>query len=517
MSEIMLNVRDADGALHTTVHASRVEPLVAALSADPETIAELQAALSRFLPVDARREFFARWRSGIRPTPWDAGLCVIDLAARVVVLQSSYSRPGPRGAVTQPHASHERDAAVRYHVAEDWLFLHEGQDWEALADERRRQRLAVPRLDARAVLFGNVCEFIAEAIGNVPGDVLHTADRNTAYHAISAIHARWLTSQRDDLGGLAPRDVLLSRREHLSRDLQDRADQWSTFDACPPGLSPDVAAYRYGGFGTHEIVLYYKLIRLLLWECWERRKVTEVTPDQFALEVRRLEALRDRWLETPDLEILHGRTPASVIARERSRLPEGMTGAEAVVDHDCPMCQMMAELPGPTFWHLDGCNMDHEFAFSFHRTRAEWDAEEREYEEFSRRCDERRLSEPMAETETVWKTSHVNEESLAKSPTMALWGVGAHLSELTLDLKDKPGGQELIDQLNRAFGNLRATVDDPSAALVEPVTERMCECLSMIAEAHPALAEKCADLEGKLCALAHRLTNGPRWNEELPF
>src|SRR6266513_283349 len=123
MSEIMLNVRDPHRALHNTVHASQVDPLVAALSADPETIEELQAALRRLLPATSSRGFFARWSPDIRATPWDAGLCVIDLAARLVVIQSSYSRPGPRGQVELADASGERGAAVRYHLAEDWLFL----------------------------------------------------------------------------------------------------------------------------------------------------------------------------------------------------------------------------------------------------------------------------------------------------------------------------------------------------------------------------------------------------------
>jgi len=29
-------------------------------------------------------------------------------------------------------------------------------------------------------------------------------------------------------------------------------------------------AFRYGGFGTHELVKYYDLVRELLWSCWEQ-------------------------------------------------------------------------------------------------------------------------------------------------------------------------------------------------------------------------------------------------------
>jgi hypothetical protein len=107
-----------------------------------------------------------------------------------------------------------------------------------------------------------------------------------------------------------------------------------------------------------------------------------------AVDVGRLERLRDEWLETPNFEDLYDRAPASVIARERARLPEGVTGAEAAADPDCPLCQMMADDAGPYFWHLDGCNMDDDFAFSFHATREEWEAERREWEDFNRRFEE---------------------------------------------------------------------------------------------------------------------------------
>jgi hypothetical protein len=37
---------------------------------------------------------------------------------------------------------------------------------------------------------------------------------------------------------------------------------------------------------------------------------------------------------------------------------------------------MTNEKFGPAFWHLDGCNMDYDFAFSFCRTREEWEEAE---------------------------------------------------------------------------------------------------------------------------------------------
>ena len=61
-----------------------------------------------------------------------------------------------------------------------------------------------------------------------------------------------------------------------------------------------------------------------------------------------------------------------------------MSAEEALIDHDCAVCRMMSEdFETPMFWHLDGCNMDERFAFSFYRTREEYDAEQRRYEEFN--------------------------------------------------------------------------------------------------------------------------------------
>src|SRR4051794_6261915 len=131
------------------------------------------------------------------------------------------------------------------------------------------------------------------------------------------------------------------------------------------------------------------LVRELLWSCWQR--LIELGNTRSAAggletlavkvflnsEVPCLEIIGDHWLETPDPEC-HDRTPRSIIDRERARLPEGMSGHEAIIDADCPCCQMMAGLPGPMFWHLDGSGMDDDFAFDIHhRTRQEWDAEQR--------------------------------------------------------------------------------------------------------------------------------------------
>ena len=266
--------------------------------------------------------------------------------------------------------------------------------------------------------------------------------------------------------------------------------------------------------------------------------------DFLTAEVPRLEQVRDEWLNTPDPEC-HFRTPRSIIDRERQRLPEAVSGHEAMVDPDCPCCQMLADMPGPTFWHLDGSGMDWgEFAFAIHhRTHEEWEAEQRDYEEFSRKCDardaERRrlgVDHPAAgqhPTGSVWSSSYSIDDSPNVPLGIRLFGIGGHLAELITDLREPirseaevvrlrselsrvrlhrevitdpfPAAadpQSLIDQLNRDFGNLREVLNGAEAALpaslLEPVLDHFAETLEAVAAKRPDLNPKCGAVFAKL-------------------
>jgi hypothetical protein len=101
MSEIKLNLLDSHTLLTATVHGSVGDALVAALSAEPETIDELEAALRRFEKCDSIPASFLRReeRGPIDEQPWDAGILVIDLPARMVAIESTYSLPTRKGKV----------------------------------------------------------------------------------------------------------------------------------------------------------------------------------------------------------------------------------------------------------------------------------------------------------------------------------------------------------------------------------------------------------------------------------
>ena len=273
--------------------------------------------------------------------------------------------------------------------------------------------------------------------------------------------------------------------------------------------------------------MYYDLVRELLWSCWDRlEQSADPLPETFTVadflsdEVPRLEQLRDEWLETPDPEH-HMRTPRSIIDREWARLPEG--GAYDMIDPDCPCCQMLADMPGPSFWHLDGSSMDWEFAFDiYHKTREEWDEDQRGWAELSRRRDaewkeRRRLglpnNTPVAgsdEDESIWSRSFATADGPEVPLGIRLVGIGGHLAEIITDLRESraDGHQELVDELNRDFANLREVLGQTSTqglneSLIEPVLARFQETLTRVATAESELE---SELKSKCSALTRRVT-----------
>mgnify|MGYP007073180517 FL=1 len=390
MSELTINVLDENRTVHGRLHGGTIDRLVASLGADPETIEELNIAAGRFSQFDPDHPPLASLRDGIDNEPWDAGLVYIDLTARLICSESTYSTFIPQGQEFWHDGTCETDEALPFHLADDWLISEDVHQFHGLSDQRRADRAAQPRIDERAVLYGRLPEKIALAF-HARREEFARAGEPTCEELVRRIHADWLVTPLDELNGRAPRDVLLDdRHHHIGMDTQWQQHHWSLLRRQPPAIPRDSAAYRLGGFGTHEIVLYYELVRDMLWEAadqWRARRPDEAQLPELAEHLQRY---RQDRLHLPNEEF-HGRTPASIIDKERRRLPEKAEGNEAVIDPDCPCCQMLGdeEQFGPVFWHLDGCNMDDDFAFSFHQTREEWEAEQRRWSELSRELSER--------------------------------------------------------------------------------------------------------------------------------
>ncbi len=155
MSEINLNLTDTQQTIHGTSHGSIGDACVAALSDEPETIAELETALARYLKPARYISLFGSFRKGseIDTEPWDAGIIVIDLAARIVASESSYSHLAPRGHVRLHDGVSATAVPVLYRVPEDWLFLGSIFEYESLWRRRRQQRGSLLPLKASRAIY----------------------------------------------------------------------------------------------------------------------------------------------------------------------------------------------------------------------------------------------------------------------------------------------------------------------------------------------------------------------------
>jgi hypothetical protein len=482
MSEIKLNLLDSHTLLTATVHGSVGDRLVAALSAEPETVDELENALQRFEKCESipASSLSRRARGPIDEQPWDAGILVIDLPARMVACESTYSLPTRKGKVDYHDGTQSTGFPLGYLLAEDWLFSRSIQNYQARCDQRIKEREAFAPLDTRSILYGEpLHKFIVENVQLL--DAIAKRKRKRHREAVVDIHRRWLMTPRDDLNGLSVREILFSKQELIDFDLGSRMLQWSFFLEEPPSLSNESHAYRFAGYGTHEWVMYYYLVRFLIWEAvdlkidlarhanhvrsshccrasavispldrlshsdtfavaassiekpsppttdgpsdiasdqqergaresalafdnktdqrirsFQNPESTNSSPNAEPTNVQLIAYLAEQqaqWLSRSNQE-LDGYIPAEVIDNERRRRPEAMTGRSMVVDEDCYCCKMMGDESeaglGIYFCHFDGCNMEDEFAFSSCATMEEWEAEQRKYEEWSRKSERER-------------------------------------------------------------------------------------------------------------------------------
>lgn len=88
------------------------------------------------------------------------------------------------------------------------------------AEARREERLGP--LDARAVLYGEpLLGFIAEEC-SAAGAAQVGKSGADGDELFGRIHAKWLMTERADLRGRSPREMLLEKREFVDFDLQGR-------------------------------------------------------------------------------------------------------------------------------------------------------------------------------------------------------------------------------------------------------------------------------------------------------
>jgi hypothetical protein len=365
MPHLRLNIIDPHQTIHDDVPTDFAEAVLAALTAEPETIRDLAIALARFIKPQGDTPHFAQFKNGQNLDPFDSGVALIDLPARIVCVDSSDLEAGLDGAIHVESEFAENEVYVPYRISDDWLFVSSVAEYETA----QKGRIRPTHLDAREILYGRpLLEFISKECFDNTG--------STDEQLLSRIHAKWLMTPREDLRGMTPREVLVEKRLFITLELQNRWLQWSFTKECPAPLPASSTAYRYSGFGTHEIVLYYELIRYLLKECFQN-------PAQPETQYDRLDQLKSAWINTPS-DDYYGRTPSQIIQLERRRLNMTMSTKQFLSDEDDAKELELLHLGSPMFWGLDGSNMDDDFEFSFHKTREEFDEEERRRIEFDR-------------------------------------------------------------------------------------------------------------------------------------
>ncbi len=373
MSEIRINIIENSQTISGTMHGSFGDVLVASLTAEPETVEELEAAVQRFIGCESDRSFFSWFRKYENFEPYDAGLLVIDLAAKVILADSTYSYYSATGTV-RIKSDEGDDFNLPYRLADDWKCVGSMPEFNYAQTKSREKFLENQPLEAREILYGKpLFEFIAAE---------YAANKaSTDEELFTNVHAKWLMSARADLRGQTPREILLEKRDFISADLHSRFLQWSFTKHQTPPISRDSNAYKFAGSGTQEFVVYYDLFRYLLDECFEKN----------IADAEVLEKIAGDWLNNPQRDF-SGRIPAKIIEAERRRINLTASLHECSVDEDCEMCEMMALdfIDTPMFWGLDGSNMEYDrFEFSFHKTLAEWEAEQKRTEEFNREFDEK--------------------------------------------------------------------------------------------------------------------------------
>ena len=444
MNEVRLNIIDARGGVNGIVHCGLAEGAIAALSAEPETIKELEGAIERFIRRDSERGAFNSFTPGEDFNQWDQGTVIIDLAARIVATKSLYCTLPWRGDVEYYKGGQAAGVWLPYCIPEDWLLLHSTEngvevrdaltEYTANRDKRRAERAANEPIDARDVLYGAaMIRFVADACtaaknrraaegfseSSTEDATLHSRLSPSATRLMRLIHGRWLMTPRADLGGRTPREVIIEKLFFIDSDSLAREIQWSLLGEAAAPIARDSHAYRFAGFGTHEYVVYYHLLRHLLSECLTRLKrdrepeapslsavqysssggaVDQSSPSEPL--VTWLESIKEAWLNVPN-EFFGGRIPSAIVETERRRIPLPMSEEEAMLREDIPdeiverfitkiriatseiresstsyrlMHETAGEDLGPEFKYLDTADDNEGFIFSTCSTREEWNA-----------------------------------------------------------------------------------------------------------------------------------------------
>lgn len=526
--EIRLVVRATDATLQWTADEWTLLVVFAALSAEPETVHELGQAMRRYLPEHALLETGERVETLSHASETNGEWCVIDLVGRTAVVNDGMELPDQGGA----YQTELEEGAIGFPIVwldtpDDWCFRTATDGWERDVARRYVTALKIPKVDKRDVLYGTPCmRFIAESVLRMAPECQGECERRRDEEDMleptftRRIHAQWLMTIRDDLAGRTPRQVLLADRKRIQLDLEHRAEQWTRQAEAPVSLSEDSMAYRYGGFGTAEVVIYFELLRALINTAWQQVGAPQ-TPTLAEL-VKQLEAYCDGWWRDPNSGFEGPRSPMELVQLERLRVPFLDTHEDH--DDDCPICMAQrAGAFGPSFMWFDGHHLELEddFAFSLADSYEAWESDRGLYdwEESDPGTGNREIGggellmvsagDPECEVrgtegqigdgpESAWQSGLGGWDRMVKPGVpskLAAMALGFPFTELSHQLRDVSGAERERKELNDAYVALCKSTGRKEVARV---ARRIRRVLEEIAGLQPDLTAKSADLQSRL-------------------
>ncbi len=509
MLQTVINLIDAERTVHMQVHDGLVDVLLAALSAEPATIGELRAALTRFVAASVADRVFEQAEEGLAPLAAEGGQVIVDLSARLVVNDTPLPEIPRIGIVLSCDEHTTLEDWLPYRIPDEWDISCERSQWQQRARLRREALAHQPPIDSRSVLYGHLASQLVQ---------YWQKNLTVEEDPVAATQREWLLTPRADLGGQTPRAVLLAHRKFIDGDVEDQGQTWMITGQCPPALPATSQAYRLGGFGSHEIILYHELTAHLLMYC--ERRIVPGKPVDIAYETRQLEQLQQEWLHQPQ-ETLYNQSPAAMIARERSRLPAVVPQGHSSEHDDCPICRMMFASGQPMIWTLDNFMLDRCFATSFFTTHQEWEAAQQEWEDLNCEGEPWRgetewrgetvpIHSESTEGARIWQRSHTNMEFFEQmAPLEAcnvmLFSIGGHLGELILDIKAFGIPYEKVEQLHERFDELRVALQEREEVwMLQQAIGSLSDLLHELSTTCTEVQAKCGDLAEKLEFLCRR-------------
>jgi hypothetical protein len=394
-----------------------------------------------------------------------------------------------------------------------WWELHENADVSEICPSRQSP-FKRPHVN-RDILYGEA--FLADIAGRIFETVNSpewrqssaSHDEHKRYPFTIVVHRDWLMTPRKDLDGRMPRELLHGAIEWSDRVTWGQRMRFE--DGGPMVAAPDDwDRFATAPMGRQEMCIYFDLCRELIRAGWFWCEGDDGKHGEHSGEkaVSRLIAflrdVKEDWLSSP---FEGGSPPRFIVECDRRRVPrgagvaiQGIHGVESeqhVADCDCPICEMMADgMFGIGFTSIDGhhLELDDEFAFSMHETREAWEAQQREYEEFSAEMDRKQAereqtaaSDPFG---TAWSGLHHDETipgdrgGYLKKAFM--------IGEIVSDLQRLEAEQEEIRTLNEAFANYRRSEGSFSSG------GHLKEVLQAISERYPELISKAADMQSRI-------------------